>query len=160
MNVCVFEDERALGRVIADALSPICDSVLHFVSLWDFQSHRATLRDCPDLIWMDLRAHDSTIDEAFLEMMAIRDSCPNSIIVVMTGVPEAGIHAKAMAAGADAVAKKPFKITPLDLARLIAVGAINAMQRGASDSPKVLQSVCSMACRYFEQPRPLCQANP
>jgi DNA-binding NarL/FixJ family response regulator len=90
------------------------------------------------------------VDEAFDETAALRRICPDSIIVVMTGVQHPDITRKAMASGADNVAFKPFQFSILDLARLIVVGAINAMHRGASSSPRILENVCSMALKYFQ----------
>ncbi len=150
MTALVFEDDVLLSQLICEALRQICGDVRHFLTLRELHEHRLTLTECPGLVWMDLLAKDNTVTDALAETRAIRDCCPNSIIVVMTGVSLSEIQEMAMEAGADAVARKPLPITILDLARLIAVGAINAMQRGASDSPKVLQNVCSMACKYFQ----------
>lgn len=149
MTAQVFEDDRLLAALICEALGQICTSVHHSATLAEFQAHRAAFTEGPGLVWMDLLADGNTIEDALAETSAVRQQCPNSIIVVMTGVALPGIQEMAIAAGADAVAIKPFTITILDLARLIAIGAINAMDRGASNSPRVLQNVCEMACKYF-----------
>ncbi len=150
MTAEVFEDDPLLARLICEALSEICDSVHHSLTLADFHAHRKSLTDCPGLVWMDLRAPGNTIAQAFAETHAARVACPNSIIVVMSGLPMPEIREQALAAGADAVETKPFKTSVLDIARIVAIGALNAMERGASSSPRILTNMASMACKYFQ----------
>ncbi len=150
MIACLFEDDIALARLIEASLSEICKSVHHSETLADFKSHRASLSQCPGLVWMDVRAPGNTPQEVFDEIRDIRECCPHAIIVVVSGMPTAEAYEFAMAAGADYFESKPFKISALAFARIIGVGAINAMERGSSDALTILQNVCSMACKYFQ----------
>lgn len=148
-DAIIFEDDLLLARLITGSLSQIFRSVKHFETLAAIHEHRATLSDCPVLIWMDVRAPGNTPEQVFAEIRTMREQCPNSIIVVMSGMPLDELRQSAMDAGADEVAFKPFRTTALDLARVIAVGAINAMHRTGTNNPKVLDNVRNMAIRYF-----------
>lgn len=149
MHAICFEDDELLARLIVDALKEICESVHHSETLADFRAYRLEMALCPSLVWMDVRAPGNTPQDVFDEIRAIRECCPHSIIVVMSGMPKEDVYQQALVAGADFVEMKPCRISPLDLARVISSAAINAMQRGASDGPRVLTDVCSMAIRYF-----------
>ncbi len=151
MRALIFEDDLLLASLITEALSHICDSVMHFATLRDLQDHRSTLTECPGLVWMDLRAHGNTVSEALAETRAVRECCQNSIIVVMTGMPMNDVRDAAFDAGADVVEGKPFHVSILYLARVIAIGALKAMERGSSDSVRVLENVVSMAIKYFQK---------
>lgn len=149
MNGLVFEDDVYLGGMITRAMEEICDSVHLCETLEEVRSYRNTMPECPGVAWMDLRARDSTVPEAFDEIKAMRSICPDSILVVMSGLPAHEIADAARVAGADALAVKPFYPTKVDVAQLVAQGAIRAMGRGASDSPRVLKNVCEMAAKFF-----------
>lgn len=152
MNAVLFEDDPMIAEIISRALKQVCDEdVRHFPKLEELSRYRSTIAACPGVLWMDIRAPDNTSEEAFDEVRAMRAICPDSIIVVMTGFGNARTMDDAIEAGADAFATKPFKTSPFDIAQLVGMGAIQAMKRGASDSPRVLQNVCSMAVRVFEE---------
>jgi len=149
MTALLIEDDEILAKLLIEKLLEVCTSVKHCATLLEAQEYRATLPQCPGLVWQDARLPGSEVDDSFAETRAIREACPDSIIVYFTGMHVPGLVQKAFAAGADNVSFKPSMFNPIDLVRLIGVAAFNAMDRGSSNSIQILENVCSMAAKYF-----------
>lgn len=143
----VLEDDLNLATILVRNLLEVFEEVHHFTYLHDLQAYRASVAECPALVWADLKLPGSTVPEVFGELREVRGCCPDAIIVVMTGMPDSSVRQQAKEAGADEVVTKPIQMSVLDMVRLIFVGAINAMQRGSSSSQRVLGSICSMVIR-------------
>lgn len=148
MQLLLVEDSESLVKVISHFMDGLFDSIIPSSTLGGALAH--ILVETPDVIWLDLTLGDSGSESTIRKIPQIRAACPNSTIVVMSGMQDGYLKHRCMEAGADAFLSKAAPIKAAQIIGLLGAGCLNRLsgenyQRNVELLEKVTQALSKLA---------------
>jgi CheY-like chemotaxis protein len=127
MQLLLVEDSENLVKVISHFIEGLFDEIVVEDTL-----RGALMRveaEVPDVIWLDLILKDSGGESTIRAIPRFRALCPDSTIVVMSGVPD--IKHRVLDMGADAFLSKDSSIKAAQIVGLLGMGCMNRISAGS-----------------------------
>lgn len=148
MKIVIVEDDVIYSELIQRYVAGLADEVVSFTS-WKAAQNYLEEHNF-DIGWFDLLLPGDTVDSSLLRITEVHNRNQDTVILVVSGVPELDIEQRALKAGADAYLNKNVAVKRNHVIALIMLALTRANERGV-DTKKLLEKAQQF---YNEQVKP------